>query len=256
MPGMIPISNLLTNNKTLQVLDLLNCGLLDEGVSVLFKDLHLNTTLKHIYLSANGITPVGLRAIRDYFRKCNSQLVSLFLGCNRIGNEGAAIVADIIRAESRLSRLNLASCRIGAAGMKHLSEALIERDAIRTLDLGYMRSTMDLGELGNYVEDEGAEYLSEYIRKSNRLASLNINHNHISELGMQMLMSAVRANRSLVELEYVQYGVSLDSINASELKKSLERNQKLFVEDCSQQELDDVKIPEHVREIYSVYRTH
>jgi Ran GTPase-activating protein (RanGAP) involved in mRNA processing and transport len=127
MPGMIPINHLLTRNKTLQVLDLLNCGLLDPGVSVLFKDLHLNTTLKHIYLSANGITPVGLESIRDYFNKGTSQLESLFLGCNRVGDEGAAIVADILRIDSKLARLNLASCRIGAEGMKSLSEALVEK---------------------------------------------------------------------------------------------------------------------------------
>jgi hypothetical protein len=130
------------------------------------------------------------------------------------------------------------------------------KDSLRMLDLGYMRSTMDLGELGNYIEDQGAEYLSNYIMGSKKLASLNVNHNHISEFGMQMLAGAIRKNRSLVDLEYVQYGVSLDSINAKEIKSCLNSNQKLFLQEYSQEELDDIRIPQHVREIHSVYRTH
>ena len=127
---------MLAHNNTLQVLDLLNCGILDEGVAELCNGLAKNTALKHLYLSANGITPRGLLAIKDYYSRGKSELVSLFLGCNRIGNEGAIVIADILKFDSKLKRLNLASSRIGAEGMKCLSEGLIQNRSIQMLDLG------------------------------------------------------------------------------------------------------------------------
>jgi hypothetical protein len=56
---------------------------------------------------------------------------------------------------------------------------------------------MDLGELGNYMEDEGAKCLSEFIEASTRLASLCVTYNHISEYGMQKLAAAVARSKSL-----------------------------------------------------------
>ncbi len=72
------------------------------------------------------------------------------MGCNRIGNEGAQIISEFLKYDTKLKRLNLSSSRIGAEGMKFLSEALIINKSIEFLDLGYMRATMDLGELGEF----------------------------------------------------------------------------------------------------------
>jgi len=111
---------------------------------------------------------------------------------------------------------------------------------------------MDLGELGNYMEDEGAECLSEFIEVSTRLASLCVTYNHISEYGMQKLAGAVAKSKSLVSFEYVQYGVALNGINADLVRQGLLANRSRYSED----QLEEILIPAHVRDIYSVYRTH
>lgn len=255
--GMIPIGNLLSNNNTLEVLDLLNCGLLDEGVKILFKSLYNNSTLKHLYLSANGITPDGLEAISEYFKSGKSVLETIFLGCNRIGNEGAKVLSEGLKEDKNLIRLNLASSRIGAEGMGHLSEALKVHPKLRLLDLGYMRATMDLGELGNYMEDAGAFHLSEFISsESCKLVSLNITHNHITQRGIQALTEAIKRNKTLVYIDYVQFGVSLNEITLTELRLALEKNKNLMKLNEPDTDIESIVIPDHVKEIYSVYRTH
>jgi Ran GTPase-activating protein (RanGAP) involved in mRNA processing and transport len=252
--GMVPIGNLLRFNSTIQVLDLLNCGLLDSGVAVLFEAMKENKGLRHLYLSANGITPAGLESIKSFYSTGKSQLQTLFLGCNRICNEGAKIIADCLNYDKELLTLNLPSSRIGAEGMKHLAEALIKHDRIRVLELGYMRATLDLGELGNFIEDEGAEHLARYIEKSKNLLSLSITHNHITEKGMAAIKRAVKVNESLVSLDYVQYGVPVSEVVLEDLKRTLDNNRKQY--ELKKIDIESILIPEHVREIYSVYRTH
>lgn len=254
--GMVPIGRLISQNVTLQVLDLLNCGLLDDGVKILFQSMSSNRSLRHLYLSANGITAVGLGYIRDYYAKNESLLETLFLGSNRIGNDGAKIVSEFLKLDTKLMRLNLASSRIGAEGMKHLGEALTTHPRLMVLDMGYTRSTVDLGELGNYIEDEGALYLSEYLKKTNHLISLNITHNHIKQKGMQLLVDALKHNKSLIYFDYVQYGISLNEITLGELRKCLMDNRLYLKQTRPDLNPESVIVDEHVNQIYSVYRTH
>ncbi|CAF0841622.1 unnamed protein product [Brachionus calyciflorus] len=251
--GMIHIGNLMRVNSNIQTLDLLNCGLLDKGVEILMENLKENKTLKHLYLSANGITPIGLESVRKYWSGC---LETLFLGANRVGDDGAKIIADILKNDTTLQRLNLSSCRIGSQGMKYLCESLKDNRSLLNLDIGYMKASMDLGELGNFIENEGADYLSELIETNQSLMCLNITHNHITQIGMKRIVEAVKKNESLINLEYVQYGVSLNEITLTQLRYSLALNKKKLSEKQPNFDPEEVIIPKHVKEIYSVYRTH
>jgi Ran GTPase-activating protein (RanGAP) involved in mRNA processing and transport len=257
--GMIPLSELLFTNTSIQVLDLLNCGLLDSGASILFNGLKSNKHLKHLYLSANGITPVGLRSMLDYFETVeNSELESLFLGCNRIGNEGAKILGECLRYAPRLERLNLSSSRIGPIGMKYLCEHLNGNQSVKLLELGYMRATMDLGELNNFIEDEGVGYLTQLLASnSTKLTILDISHNLVSQIGFEMLVNmGVKENKSLVSLNCSQFGVHFREDLTDLLKYYLKRNRDSFLQSNSEHIIDEILLPQHVKEIYSVYRTH
>jgi uncharacterized protein (DUF924 family)/Ran GTPase-activating protein (RanGAP) involved in mRNA processing and transport/predicted esterase len=253
LDGMYPISNLLINNKLIQVLDLINCGILDSGASIIFDALKSNQSLKHLYLSANGITPVGLQHMLDYFKSVHeSKLETLFLGCNRIGNTGSKLISECLEYAPNLKRLNLASSRIDSEGMKYLCDGL-KISSLKVLDLGYMRSSMDLGELNNFIEDEGCIYLSDLFKKNSiDLISLNITHNHISKIGFEILVDSIENNKTLTFLDYNQFGVHFNTKTINLLKSFLKRNNELLDETI----IKSLIIPDHVREIYSVYRTH
>lgn len=253
--GMRPIAELFTFNHTIQVLDLLNCGLLDTGVRVLFESLDANNSLKHLYLSANGITPVGLEPIVEFYVAGKSKLETLFVGCNRLENRGAEMLAEILKLDTKLVRFNAASSRVGAEGMRAIAEALRTHPTLMVLDMGYTRATMDLGELGNFIEDEGAIYLAHLIGHSRTLLSINITHNHITQQGMQFIVDVLEFNTSLLQLDYVQFGTSLNEITLSEMRLRLDRNRRLLRQSRPDFDPESVLIPEHVKEIYSVYRT-
>ena len=111
---------------------------------------------------------------------------------------------------------------------------------------------MDLGELGNYIEDEGAFYLAKLIPSLEKLLSLSITHNHITQKGMQLVVNAIKKSNNLISFDYVQYGVSLNDEMLNDLRKHLQSNK----ENLQISDLDSFMIPDHVKEIYSVYRTH
>lgn len=253
--GMYHVSNLIRFNQNIQVLDLINCGLLDEGVKILSQGLVENTGLRHLYLSANGITAKGLIEMEPYFKTSKSKLETLFLGCNRIGDDGAKIIGDLLENDTCLVRLNIASSRIGSKGMKYLSDSLRNHPNLMVLDLGYMRSTIDLGELGNCIGDDGIPHLIELI-KSTKLISLNITHNHITKFGLTQLFNELdNFSKYLIYFDYVQYSVAINDKMINDLKLLKERNTN-FVTNEAKIDHESIVIPDHVKKIYSVYRTH
>ena len=76
-----------------------------------------------------------------------------------------------------------------------------------------------MGELGNYIEDEGAFYLAKLIPSLKMLLSLSITHNHISQIGMKLIVNAIRDKTNLIHFDYVQYGVSLNDGILNDLRK-------------------------------------
>lgn len=137
-----------------------------------------------------------------------------------------------------------------------MADALRLHPSLMVLDLGYPRATMDLGELGNFIEDEGAIYLANLIANTDRLISLNITHNHITQRGIQLLVDALEFNQSLLQIDYVQFGTSLNEITLSEMRMYLERNWKRLKQTRQDFNPETVLVPDHVKQIYSVYRTH
>ena len=252
----------------IQVLDLINCGLMDEGVESLLDAVGAcdpaASTLRHLYLSANGVTERGLAALRRYFVERaggESRLETLFVGANRVGDEGAALLADAVRSAKRLVRLNVASSRIGARGAQHLARALAGHPSLAVLDLGYTRATLDLGEMANWIGDDGAVHLAQVIGagQASRLVSLNVVGNLIGEAGVRSLLDAVRSDggRRLVQLECGQFGMPLRQVILDEMRRSLDANRRALEADDPHYaaNLQDILVPQHVKEIYSVYRT-
>lgn len=140
--------------------------------------------------------------------------------------------------------------------MRSIAEALLNHPSLMNLDLGYTRSTMDLGELGNFIEDEGAIYLANVIGKTDKLISLSITHNHITQRGMQLLVDALEFNNSLLQFDYVQFGTSLNEVTLTQMRAYLGRNRFLLKQNKPDFDPNAVLMPEHVKQVYSVYRTH
>lgn len=255
--GMVPIAALLRANRTLQVLDLVNCGLLDAGLAIVLDALSgpdANTTLRHLYVGTNGVSAASGPRIAEFLAgPC--ALESLFLSCNRLGDDGAEAIARGLAGNRTLRRLSLASNRIGPRGAAALAEALAEHPTLELLDLGFTKATVAVGELGNCLGDDGARVLAAMLTTNTALRSLDLLHNYISQRGVNFIREAMKHNHTLLRLQLTQFGKVHNEPGKEELRAALQRNRARLTPEQSAA-AEQVDLPDHVREIYSVYRTH
>ena len=140
--GALELGKLLLSNRHLLALDLVCTAMLDEGVSNIAKALaEAKSPLQHLYLDGNGIRLAGCQALAALLREPASALEGLGLGCNRVGDEGAKVLAAALPCNTRLGKLGLGSCGIGRAGADALATALAANCALRWLDLGFLKMT-------------------------------------------------------------------------------------------------------------------
>lgn len=255
--GMAPLAGLLRANRTLKVLDVVNCGLLDEGLAALldaFEGAGANKTLRHLYLGTNGITERSAPRVAEFLAgEC--ALESLYLSCNRLGDEGVEVIARGLAANRTVRRFSLASNRVGPRGAAALAKALTGHPTLQLLDLGFTKATVAVGELGNYVGDEGARALSQMLAANESLRVLDLLHNYISQAGVNHLRAALAVNRTLVSLQLTQFGRVHNEPGKEEIRAALARNLAL-VPEAEREAVTKVELPDHIGDIYSVYRTH
>jgi diketogulonate reductase-like aldo/keto reductase len=171
--GAASLGNLLAINTTLVLLDLHNCALFDEGLHQLFLSFgepHTSSSsLKHLYLDANGIEHGVADAIAKW-----KQPKTLFLSINRLGDDEIEKLAKVLYGNSSLKRLCLASTHMNNRGLSAIVETVLSCPKLQSLDVGSYKSTRDLGEHpGNFFDDESFDSLHKLLTHSKFLRYLN-----------------------------------------------------------------------------------
>jgi Ran GTPase-activating protein (RanGAP) involved in mRNA processing and transport len=133
------IADGLGSNSTLLKIDLANCALGDDDVSMLAQTLgSRNTTLQELSLDDNYITSTGVRVFLETMEQSSHHITDLDLQLNRtIRNEGASLLARSLgnNALPNLTCLSLYSCGIGDDGFIALMSALEQNTSLLHLDL-------------------------------------------------------------------------------------------------------------------------
>jgi Ran GTPase-activating protein (RanGAP) involved in mRNA processing and transport len=259
--GIPALISMLKVNDTLRVLDLTNTGLFDVGGELLFQGLIGNQLLEYLYVSSNGFTVRTCHAIAAMLH--TTRLKQLGLGCNRLGDGGVeALALALQHPECPVQSLELASCGISANGAKALAEeVLMKNTQLVNLNLGYLKSTIDLGEIPNYIGSLGAIYLANALRTNSTLQSLDLVCNQINQSGIIALADILSAdtnqNTTLLYLHLEQFGVPHNELSREIIRKALQRNRlRLSTEDGEDAlpAIDQIINPLHLQEIQSVYR--
>jgi Ran GTPase-activating protein (RanGAP) involved in mRNA processing and transport len=265
------LATMLMTNTTLQTLDLVNTGIADAGAVAIFRALKQNPALplKHLYLGSNAEGPRTGQAAGDFLASGQSKLTSLILSCSRLGDEGVSYIAAGLRRDTKLERLALESARIGDVGAKALADALEDHPALIMLDLGYRKGTYELGERGNEITGEGAMYIGEKLigkpgaRKPNTLRSIDLSSNSISkEEQHQFFENFVVGNEKLLRVRLGQKGANSNpKLDLTCRKLVNEHHSKYFEAELTSEEenqererVRDALEPQHIKEIYSIYR--
>jgi len=226
--GSKSLNDMLVVNCYIKILDLHNCGLLDEGAKNLFNGLEKNNVLRQLYLTANGITVDGTAYIASYFDRLKQSkikgITSLWLDINRLDDDGAVVLSDALRDYYYLRRLYLGSNRIGLTGTERICQNLMDHPNILVLDLGLYKSTADLSELPNNMCDEGAQFVAEFISKNRSVEIVSILHNNVTMLGLEVIKQAVYKSSNIMYAYHEQYGLDIPHGFKQSMRQHLEAN--------------------------------
>lgn len=262
---------MLAHNTRLEVLDLVNTNVGDAGAEHVFRALtqNPNSALRHLYFGTAGHGPATARAAASYLKSGHCKLRTLFFGLSRLGDEGASLLAEGLREQETIERLGLSSCLIGDIGGIALADALREgkgSKVIVSIDLGWRRGTLELGEEGNFIGDEGAMKLGELLLQSG-LRSLDLTNSKMSFDGMETFVERfVENNDRVLDVKLKQrYDGTRRNVKAEKRAKAIwQANWIKFqealkevkdqAEAAEMERVQDAIEPQHIKEIYSVYR--
>lgn len=177
----------------------------------------------HLLLSRNGITSRGASHVCTLV-KTSVILQTVALGCNPIGDTGAALLGRALQVTRVLRTLAIQDCQIEPKGIRHLASGLANN---RTLEQLWL--------FGNRAADEGAAHLASALRfcklealglerngitpkgcealglaityESCCLKWLRLQHNRLGDEGVTHIANALHDNRTLTKLQLRDTGV-------------------------------------------------
>jgi len=120
--GAKAIAEALEKNSTLKTLILDNNDIGNKGAEEIGKALQNNSTLKTLVLNNNNINDYGVNQIVSALGK--SILTTLYLGTNFITNIGATTIADALKTNRTLKKIDLSYTDIDDDGVNVIVEAL------------------------------------------------------------------------------------------------------------------------------------
>ena len=210
--GADALAGMLRVNTTLVTLDLANTGLLDRGVAALFDALRANpaSALRHLFLSANGLTVASGHTLSDYFSEAAAAaattngnaappLESLWIDVNHLGDAGLAALAvglgAYVRSGRPLRRLGVGSNGATDAGVGAVLTALTGAPDLVFLNLGRSISTYVLGARGNNMGDATAAALVALIGTLPALQALDLTHHRFTPAALDSVLRAAASDQ-------------------------------------------------------------
>ncbi|EFC44532.1 predicted protein [Naegleria gruberi] len=182
------LSSVFASNR-IQILNLQNNLIDEEGAKVIAFELMNNTSLKVLNLQHNKIGDKGASHIAKMLAS-NITLQELDLGSNRISVEGASSLVTGLKSNKSLLKLNLRSNIMGDPGAYMFSKCLTQNsNFLEELYLGFNGFTID-----------GAVALSNMLKTNNRLKKFDIQGIMLDLTSMKIISDSLKENHSLLKL--------------------------------------------------------
>ena len=163
---------------------------INKKTAELFNELPIE--IKSIILECTG--ELSCRLVCLEFKDAFCQTVELDLSYRvdrrEIYDEGAKVLARVLKSSGLVETINLAGNGIGYEGAMALAEALKVNTKIRELNLWV-----------NNIGDIGATALAKALETNETIKKLNLWNNNISAKGAIALVEALVKNSSLAELD-------------------------------------------------------
>jgi hypothetical protein len=225
--------------------------------------------LKTLYLAGNAFGPAGTAALADALaddteaealwlkRRGQTGLTGLFIGINRLGDEGAAILANALTGYAPLTRFDIGANRVERSGLQAILSMASTVPSLHYLGVGLYKSASDMGELPNWFGEEGAADIADFIRSESGLLILDAKDCHLGHEGVAMLADALENQHTLLDLRCTQYGIrdaSLYHRIDAFLARNVEAARGISLAQFRNHELRIVKHGPAIGHIDSIYR--
>ena len=178
------ISDGLKLNKNIVELNLCNCGVTNEVVKVLVQAVEVST-LQILDVSNNAISNDGVLSIGD-FLKINSALTKLNLSGNEIRDEGTKELSEAIQVNTTLQDLNMSRNNITDEGANELSKAIQVNRTLRELNISK-----------NWMSKEGVMRIVEACTINRTLHKLVCTHNNLSKSELAAINEYIRKENAI-----------------------------------------------------------
>jgi Ran GTPase-activating protein (RanGAP) involved in mRNA processing and transport/Flp pilus assembly protein TadD len=235
--GLIILIDVFKNNQQITEIDFSDNDISDEGAEFLAEFLKTNQTLKKLNIKGNKITSKGLRSL-DEALKANSSLDNLDFIFNinaesltelsrffsnkkaldfqsqRFGDQGAIALANILKDNQIINKVNLYFNSIGEKGVLALSTALKSNSSLFNLDLTL-----------NTLSDIAIKSLCESIKYNHGLINLSLSHCSISNQGAHLLIDALIQNGNITWIGISNN--SIDNLLENDIYRIVERNKRI-----------------------------
>lgn len=258
--GIKEIARLMRVNKTIQVLDLHNTAVFDEGVEYLMDALKENRTLDYLYLDANGLTEASAKPIVDYFKYLKENnlkgVTSIWLDMNKLFDDAIIEIVKELKDYTYLERFCIGSNGLSDKCIDQIVESFTNHPNLIVLDIAMYKATSDLGVVTNNIGDLGVEKLKPLIENNNKLQFLTVMMNGISKEGINKMAESIVKNNSLIYFEYTQYNIEVSKKTSQAIRYKLLENRKNYEERCGK-EVPTLRVLKHGRDIHfidSIYR--
>ena len=127
-------------------------------------------------------------------------LTNLHIGNSDIGDDGAKLLATIIKNRSTITTVIFRSCKIGDEGAKALAEA-IKTNA----DCRITKFALQINSIGI----EGVSAIAEMLTTNTSITELNLCCNNIKNKGIEILVEGIQSNHTITSI--FLNGISIDN---------------------------------------------
>ena len=214
----VSLANILRVNKTLTLVHFMTNGIVSaHGVQQLADSLMDSKTLNDLLLSGNAWGNDTVSILAGYLKRSVS-LSSFHLIVSDIGDAGATALAEVLRTNTTLKRMDLhKNPGIGNPSVMSLCEALKVNTTLSSLDLS-----------GTGISDAGVLSLVEVLKtNTSSLTSLSLSEIKISHHSVKSIAEVLRVNSTLKELKFE--GNNVGSDGAELIAESLKANTTLKI---------------------------
>jgi Ran GTPase-activating protein (RanGAP) involved in mRNA processing and transport len=216
--GIEDVSNIISNNKFITLVDIKNNILNDDDICKLFESLKAESKILTLDLSLNVIDTEGIKAIYEYLKK-NQNLRQIILNNNFLSEKSCVVIKKMLEDSNvHLKNLSLEGCQIKSYAVL-IFEGLKKNTILDSINL----ADNNIG-----ILKEKFSLLSPCLKENKNLKELNLDSNAINNECLKLILDGIAESKSLkfVSFRYNKFERNIFYVVYDTLEKN--KNLKKF----------------------------